>query len=227
MTSGGLSPAGPSGLHDRFRASAAGRRVTIATLAGCATEVAVVWFMRPAPAVLAGWDASAIVYLLWIWGAVRGLDAGQTRELAAREALSGATTDLVALGAGVASLAAGGLALLGAGRDTGWTKTYVIGIGVLSVVLSWTVVHTVFTLRYARAYYSPPEGGIDFNEKDPPTYMDFAYLSFTIGMTFQVSDTNITTKPVRRLALRQALLSYLFGAVILAVAINLVATLLS
>ena len=216
-----------AGWRDRFRTSAAGRRVTIAALAGGATESAVVWFMRPAPAVLAGWDTAAIVYLLWVWATVWHLDAGQTRDLAAREALSGASTELVALGAGVASLAAVGLALLGAGHAAGWTKTYVIGIGVLSVVLSWTVVHTVYTLRYARAYYSPPEGGIEFNEKDPPTYLDFAYLSFTIGMTFQVSDTNITTKPVRRLALRQALLSYLFGAVILAVAINLVATLLS
>jgi uncharacterized membrane protein len=221
------SSASGAGWRDRFGMSAAGRRVTIAALAGCATEVGVVWFMRPAAAVLAGWDTAAIVYLLWIWAGLRHLDVGQTRDLAAREALSGASTDLVALGAGVASLAAVGLALLGAGRATGWTKTYLIGIGVLSVVLSWTVVHTVYTLRYARAYYSPPEGGIEFNEKDPPTYLDFAYLSFTIGMTFQVSDTNITTKAVRRLALRQALLAYLFGAVILAVAINLVATLLS
>jgi uncharacterized membrane protein len=69
-------------------------------------------------------------------------------------------------------------------------------------------------------------GGIEFNEKDPPAYLDFAYLSCTIGMTFQVSDTSITVKPVRRMALHHALLSYLFGAVILAMAINLVASLL-
>jgi uncharacterized membrane protein len=61
----------------------------------------------------------------------------------------------------------------------------------------------------------------------PPTYLDSAYLSFTIGMTFQVSDTSITSKPVRRIALHHALLCYLFGAVILAMAINLVASLLS
>jgi uncharacterized membrane protein len=85
-------------------------------------------------------------------------------------------------------------------------------------------------LRYARAFYAPAvakKPAVDFNEDDPPTYADFAYLAFTIGMTFQVSDTSITTKPVRHIALRHALLSYLFGAVILAVAINLVASLLS
>jgi uncharacterized membrane protein len=158
---------------------------------------------------------------------VRRLDTGQAGRLAAREALTSAATDLVALGAGTALLAAVGLAMLGAGRAAGGLEAYLTGIGVLSVVLSWAVVHTVFTQRYARACYSPPAGGIEFNEKDPPTYLDFACLSFTIGMTFQVSDTGITTKPVRRIALRHALLSYLFGAVILAVAINLVASPLS
>ena len=70
-------------------------------------------------------------------------------------------------------------------------------------------------------------GAVDFNEKDPPAYLDFAYLAFTIGMTFQVSDTNLTTKAIRRIALRHALMSYLFGAVIVALMINVVASLLS
>jgi uncharacterized membrane protein len=81
-------------------------------------------------------------------------------------------------------------------------------------------------LRYARSYYGEPAGGISFNEQDPPAYLDFAYFSFTIGMTFQVSDTNITRKAIRHLALHHALLSYLFGAVILATAINIFASLL-
>jgi uncharacterized membrane protein len=105
-------------------------------------------------------------------------------------------------------------------------KAYLIAICVGSVALSWATVHTIFTLRYARTYYEAPDGGIDFNEDDPPTYLDFAYLAFTIGMTFQVSDTNLTIKPIRRTALRHALLSYLFGAVIVALSINVVASLL-
>ncbi|HEY6788700.1 MAG TPA: DUF1345 domain-containing protein [Trebonia sp.] len=209
----------------------AGRRVAVAMAAGCVTGAAVFHFTRPVAAVLLGWDTAAAVYLLWVWGAVRHLNAGQARSFAAREALSGSVTDLVVLVAGTASLAAVGLALFGAGRATGGTKAYLIGIGVLSVALSWAVVHTVYTLRYARAYYAPQGAAkgpaIDFNAEDPPTYLDFAYLSFTIGMTFQVSDTSITTRSVRHIALRHALLSYLFGAVILAVAINLVASLLS
>jgi uncharacterized membrane protein len=128
---------------------------------------------------------------------------------------------------GVALLAAVGLVLVRAGNASGGTKAYLISLGVLSVALSWSLVHTVFTLRYARSFYSNPIGGIDFNEDDPPTYLDFAYLALTIGMTFQVSDTNLTSKRIRRIALAHALLSYLFGAVIVALVINVVASLLN
>ena len=78
-------------------------------------------------------------------------------------------------------------------------------------------------LRYARLYFDGTPGGVDFGDTDAPRYTDFAYLAFTLGMTYQVSDTTLQTSPFRVLALRQALLSYLFGAVILAATINLVA----
>ena len=81
-------------------------------------------------------------------------------------------------------------------------------------------------MRYTRIYYGGQEGGVDFNEKDRPNYLDFAYMAFTIGMTFQVSDTNISSKQMRRTALRHALISYLFGAVIVGLTINVVASLL-
>ena len=123
-------------------------------------------------------------------------------------------------------LAAVGLVLIRAGHAAGGVKAYLITLGVLSVALTWALVHTVFTLRYARTYYAKPVGGIDFNEEDPPTYLDFAYLALTIGMTFQVSDTNLTTKNIRRIALAHALLSYVYGAVIVALVINVVSSLL-
>jgi uncharacterized membrane protein len=95
-------------------------------------------------------------------------------------------------------------------------------LGVLSVVLAWGVVHTVYTLRYADIYYRTG-GGIDFNDDPMPDYRDFAYLAFTIGMTYQVSDTSLQTKTIRRTALRHSLLSYLFGTAIIAVMVNIVA----
>jgi uncharacterized membrane protein len=81
-------------------------------------------------------------------------------------------------------------------------------------------------LRYARLYYADPVGGVDFNEDVRPDFSDFAYLAFTIGMTYQVSDTDLTNRRIRRTALRHALLSFLFGTVIVAMTINIVAGLL-
>jgi uncharacterized membrane protein len=96
-------------------------------------------------------------------------------------------------------------------------------VSVAGVAAAWATVHTLFTTRYARLFYQWPIGGVDFNEDDAPQYSDFAYLSFTIGMTFQVSDTDLTTKVIRATALRHALLSYVLGVVIIAATINLVA----
>ena len=96
-------------------------------------------------------------------------------------------------------------------------------LSVASVVLAWVSVHTVYTTRYAGLYYTSPPGGIEFNEDDPPQYSDFVYLAFTVGMAFQVSDTAFTNKDIRKAALRHSLLSYVFGAVILAGTINLIA----
>jgi len=109
----------------------------------------------------------------------------------------------------------------------GYTLPASTGSAVISAALSRAIVHTVYMLRYPRLHYTGPDRGVDFNEPDPPTYTDFAYLAFTIGMTFQVSDTPLRTKEFRRTALRHGLLSYLFGTGILATAINLVAGLSS
>jgi uncharacterized membrane protein len=91
------------------------------------------------------------------------------------------------------------------------------------VALAWATVHTLFTTRYAKLYYTGRDGGIEFNEPGPPRYTDFAYVAFTIGMTYQVSDTTLQTSQMRRTALRHALLSYVFGVGIIATTINLVA----
>jgi uncharacterized membrane protein len=182
--------------------------------------------MMPAPALLLGWDVAALIYLVMVWWVVYTMNADKTARVAGREDPNTPVAEIVVLTASTAALVAVGFALVRAGQTTGGTKAMLIGLGVVSVVVSWLVVHTVYTLRYARSYYGAPIGGIEFNEPDRPAYLDFAYFSFTIGMTFQVSDTNIGKKDIRRLVLQHALLSYLFGAVILATAINVVASLL-
>jgi len=192
-----------------------------------AAFAAVAWqFTIPAPALLTGWDIAAVIYLAMVWLAVYRMNAEVTSRMAGREDPSSPVAELLVVTASIVALVAVGFALVRAGQTTGSTKALLIALGTVSVVVSWLVVHTVYMLRYARSYYTEPAGGIGFNEEDLPAYMDFAYFSFTIGMTFQVSDTNITRKNIRRLALQHALLSYLFGAVILAAAINVFASLL-
>jgi uncharacterized membrane protein len=175
---------------------------------------------RAAP--LIGWDILALVFCGWVWSTVWRLDAESTARHANQEEPSRDLADLALLGAAIASLIAVGVVLLGAGSASGDLKYVEAGLALFSVFVSWTLIHTVFTLKYARLYYSGTPGGIDFNEDDAPDYADFAYLSFTIGMTFQVSDTNIESKQIRRTALRHAWLSFPLGAVIIATSINLV-----
>lgn len=176
---------------------------------------------RYAPAI--GWDVAAAVLLAWVWFTIWPMGADDTAAHATREDPTRPVTDVVLLAAAVISLAAVGFFLLQASSAKGPAKDLLAGVGVATVALSWLLVHTVFTLRYALLYYAGRDGGIDFNQSTPPRYSDFAYLAFTLGMTFQVSDTDLKTPVIRGTALRHALLSYLFGAVILAATVNLVA----
>ena len=175
----------------------------------------------------AGWLVTAIIYLAWTWALIRHMTAAQTREHACQRHEEDATrgwSHAIMLLASIASLAGVGYLLLAETSKSG--DVIAAAVGALSVVASWFSVHTVFMLRYARLFYSGEEDGIDFNQghdpKSQPTYRDFAYLAFTIGMTYQVSDTNIKARNIRATALGHAMLSFFLGAIILAVTINLV-----
>jgi uncharacterized membrane protein len=175
--------------------------------------------------VLIGWDFGALVYMIWLWVTIRHRNAHATAERAMTTDPDRAVTDLLLLSAAVASLVAVGFILVRAAQLQGSGQLFRVGLALVSVVVSWALVHIIFTLRYAHLYYDGEVGGIDFNQSDRPSYVDFAYLAFTIGMTFQVSDTSLRSSAIRRTALRHALLSYLFGTGILATTVNLVASL--
>jgi uncharacterized membrane protein len=177
-------------------------------------------------AISLGWCALALVFLASAWPVLLPMDGAETKDHARADDVSRPTADLLLVAASVGSLVAVGYTLIVAGNRHGTTEALLIGLAVVSVALGWMVVHTVYMLRYAGAYYGDPIGGIDFGGDTRPDYRDFAYLALTIGMTFQVSDTNLKTKAFRHMALRHALLSYLFGAVIVGVTINVVASLL-
>jgi uncharacterized membrane protein len=177
----------------------------------------------PEIAVLVGWIVAAGGLLVWVWRISWSRGWEGTKQLAEEEGRT-RVTDAAVLSAAVASLGAVVEALLRSGsRDAVGVLTVVLGV--LVVVLSWALVNTVFALKYARLYYSGGDGGIDFNQEEPPAYSDFAYLAFTVGMSFAVPDTQVTATPVRKVGLGHALLSYLFGTVVIAVAVNLVTNL--
>jgi uncharacterized membrane protein len=172
-----------------------------------------------------GWIALCGTYLPWVWIAIGRMDAEATSRHATREYPHRSVSDLLLLIAAAASLVAVVVVLAGAKNSQGSAKDWLAALAVVSVAMSWFLVHTLFTLRYAVLYYTGPDGGVDFNQKKPPRYLDFAYLAFTVGMTFQVSDTDLTDGAIRATALRHALLSYLLGAVVIASTVNLVANL--
>jgi uncharacterized membrane protein len=157
-------------------------------------------------ATLIGWSATAAAYLVQVWSVLLRHDARATASHATR--IDDSRLAVVLL-----------LATSGA------VQAAYTGLAVGSVVLSWAVVHTIFTLRYGHLYYGG-DHGLDFHDEGAPTYRDFAYLAFTVGMTYQVSDTEVTSSVMRSTVLRHALLSFLFGTAIIATTINLVAGLL-
>ena len=119
------------------------------------------------------------------------------------------------------------------GESTEQVGGYII-LSMGAVIVSWWLVHTIYTMRYAHLYYSVdegkrnPVGGLDFpgNEKEPD-YMDFVYFSFVLGMTFQVSDVEISSKQIRRIAWAHGLISFAFNTAIVALSINVISGLVS
>jgi uncharacterized membrane protein len=205
------------------------RRVIRASIVGIIVLVPVLAVAPWQVAVLAAWDATAAVLLILVLSRAWSMTSEQTRAFAKREDNTRRESELLLLSAAVASLIGVGLGLVKAGDTHGATRATITGVAVLSVLLSWAVVTAVYTLRYAHEYYAVgTPGGIDFNEKvdGPPDYRDFAYLAATVGMTYQVSDTPVTSRAVRRTVTGHALLSYVFGTGVVAMMINVVAGLL-
>lgn len=177
----------------------------------------------PGLSVLVGWSVAAGGLLVWVWRISWPRDSDGTKRLAEEEGRTH-VTDTVVLCAAVASL---GAVVEGLVRSTSHDAVSVatVMLCVLVVILSWALVNTVFALKYARRYYSGGDGGIDFAQREPPAYSDFAYVAFTVGMSFAIADTQVADTSIRKVALGHALLSYLFGTIVIAVAVNLVTNL--
>jgi len=204
-------------------------RVMVAAAFGVLAAIVVSWFVPWQLTVLVAWDVTAALVVGTVWISIGRFTPEQTKQFATKEDDSRAGTHLLLLGAALVSLVGVVLAFLKANEGMHRQEVLLEAFGVVTIVCSWLLVHTVFALRYAHVYYTEPEGGIDFKSKghEQPDYVDFAYTAFTVGMTFQVSDTDVTRREMRHEVLRHGLISFLFGAVILATTINVIASLLN
>jgi uncharacterized membrane protein len=202
------------------------RRALISLSTGLAAGVIVGLLATPRLLPLVAWTVTVAVILTWVWLISWPQDAEGTERLAEEENTT-RSTDVWLLAAAVASLAIVVVALVQSSSQRNATAVASVILSVLSVALSWALVNTVYAFKYARLYYfdEPDVGGIDFKQEEPPSYSDFAYLAFTVGMSFAVSETEPTSSRTRKVALGHALFSYVFGTGILAVAINLVTNL--
>jgi uncharacterized membrane protein len=215
----------------------ASTRVITSTLAGVAAGVLTGLSMGWTFAASIGFDIAALLFVVWTWVVVARMDAAQTALHATREDPTRRTSRLIVLAACLASLGGVGFVLVRAADERGAQRAWVAALGVGSIAVSWLVVHALFTLHYAELYYggggdprqpgSGKAGGIDFGLESPPRYGDFAYLAFTVGMTYQLSDTPLTTRELRAAVLWHALVSYLFGALIIGASVNFVVSLAS
>lgn len=180
--------------------------------------------------VISAWDSFSATMLALTWFTIIQADAHHIRQKARTQDLSRTVIFVFTIIAACASLFAV-IFLLSTGRNRPHLPLHA-ALSIFAVVSGWALMHTVFALRYAHVYYVDSDnpdihaGGLNFPDDNAPDYLDFAYFAFIIGMTCQVSDVAISSKPLRRLALLQGVLSFGFNTVILALTINIISGLL-
>ncbi|MFF1452220.1 DUF1345 domain-containing protein [Streptomyces sp. NPDC058274] len=173
--------------------------------------------------VLAGIAVTELLFVLAGWTVLWPMDATATHRNARREDFRPVTEEIVVVVVALCGLFAIVLLLL---RNESDNDHVAAATALCGVFMAWAALHLMYAARYAYVYYED-EGGIDFNSHRPPAYRDFFYFSYNLGMTYQVSDTDVSSSTVRAVVLRHCLLSYVFGTSILATAINLVVGLVS
>ena len=175
------------------------------------------------------WDVFAFTYLISSWIVLFNRSPEQIRHVAKKEDGSTAFVFSVILLSSFASMITV-LILIISEKVSQNAEVYTLLVTVASILLSWLMVHTTFTFHYAHLYYddhstdsSRHAEGLDFPSEKKPNYLDFAYFAFVVGMTFQVSDVQITSGKLRRVALFHGLLSFALNTFVVAFTINIIA----
>jgi uncharacterized membrane protein len=196
-------------------------RLAWSVLGGIAIGIVVAALSHALLGVLSGIASTAAMFVLTGWWALWPMDAESTSRHARRDAFEPRLEEVVVVSWSLAGLIAVALLLLLGKTEE---RPLVALLALAGVAMSWAGLHLMYTARYAYLFYSDAAGGIDFNSREPPAYRDFLYFSYNLGMTYQVSDTDVSSRTIRTVVLRHCLLSYAFGTVILATTINLIAS---
>ncbi|PYL73289.1 MAG: DUF1345 domain-containing protein [Verrucomicrobia bacterium] len=210
------------------------QRLVLGLAAGAATFVVLRGELRFASAAIAGWNAVAVVILALDWMTILTTPQRKIRQLAQQQDLSRFLVFIFVVVAACAALFAVGFLIKSHKGQSGGHFAIHLLLTLCTVISSWALLHTVYSLRYAHTYYGDSDqpdvqqhaGGLIFPDDRPPNYFDFAYFSFVVGMTCQVSDVQITSRRLRRITLVHSVLSFGFNTIILALLINTVSGLL-
>jgi uncharacterized membrane protein len=200
----------------------------IAVVVGTAASLALESWLSARQLLLAGWDIGALCYLVLGWFVIAHTDEAQTRLRAQRYDPSRFVIFLLVVTAASASFVAIGFMVGDIKELPFWPRAERLILSVAALLLSWLLIHTLFAFHYARLYYWQPQGrgehhrGLRFPDDDEPDYLDFAYYSFVVGMTSQVSDVAVLSRPMRRLTLVHGVLSFIYNIAILAMSINII-----
>jgi uncharacterized membrane protein len=174
---------------------------------------------------LLGWDLAGLVLLGFAFAIITRSDQPETRRRAASYDPGRTVVWILVLAASTFSLFAGTAVLRHGEARSALAGRLHVALCVATVVISWLVTHSAFTLRYAHLFYRDDEeheGGVEFPGGEPPDDLDFAYFAFTIAMCFQVSDATVSSRQIRHTVLAHALLAFAYNTVILALALNLI-----
>jgi uncharacterized membrane protein len=221
-------------LVDLISRQDARHRLIFGVAAGAAAFIALRGQLRLWSAAIAGWNAFAAVILTLDWLTILNTPQRKIRERAQQEDLSRLLIFIFVVVAACAALFAVGFLIRAHKGQSGGHFAVHLLLTLSTVISSWALLHTVYSFRYAHAYYGDSDdpgvrqhaGGLMFPGDRPPNYFDFAYFSFVVGMTCQVSDVQITSRRMRRITLFHSILSFGFNTVILALLINTVSGLL-
>jgi uncharacterized membrane protein len=221
-------------METRLAGLDAHNRLILAVIAALVTFFLTLGHLDVAVQSITVWNAFAWTVIILAWVRIVFADARTSVQGARIQDTARSAIFLFVILAAVTSLLAVAI-LVGGAKGLGpRALTEHLVLAGATVLSSWFLVHTVFAMHYAHAYYHDTDndphtiegGGLEFPNQKAPDFLDFAYFSFVIGMTCQVSDVQVSSQGIRRLALVHGLLSFLFNTVILALSINLASSLL-